>query len=83
MLGLLAACNPMGNAPTPGTSARTMTAPARAGAGPVGSTASGEDPRVNPSTSGPNAINRPYYLGADPNFPRDTGLGGKPSGTGP
>ena len=83
MLGLLAACNPMGNSPTPGTSASTMTAPARAGAPPAGTTSSGGNPVVNQATSGPAAIDRPYYLGADPNFAGNTGLGGKPSGTGP
>ncbi len=80
-LGLLAACNPMENSGSPGTSAATMTAPPRAGAQPAGTTASGESPVTNQTIGGPNAINRPYYLGADPNFPR--GQGGSGSRGGP
>ncbi len=84
MMGLLAACNPMGNPPSAGTRASTMTAPARAGAPPAGTTASGENAQVNQTTGAPGGINRPYNLGADPNFPGGgSGLGGKPSGTGP
>jgi hypothetical protein len=76
-LGLLAACNPMENSGSIGTSSATMTAPVRAGAQPAGTTASGENAQTNQTVGGPNAINRPYYLGADPNFPRGISSGSR------
>lgn len=47
------------------------------GSAPVGTSASGA-PAVTPEAVGPAGVNRGYYQGADPNFPRgSSGTGGR------
>lgn len=50
---------------------------------PIGSTAT-SPPWLSPQGYGPAGINRDYYIGADPNFPRGTtgGRGGAGGGGG-
>jgi hypothetical protein len=69
-------------------SSSTMGPPTRGGAAdPMPTTATGQNAVTNPSMSGSPGINRPYMLGSDPNLPAssgdNTGVQGKPSGTGP
>jgi hypothetical protein len=84
-LALTGGCDMHGNPST-----RSSMGPDTRGnaAAPMGSAATGQSGVTNPTMGGAGTAagggNRGYYLGSDPNFPRnDTGVSGKPSGTGP
>lgn len=69
--------------------ARTsMAPPTRGGAGEaLPLTPSGQSAVTNPSMTPAQGMNRPYATGSDPNMPANTGnnsgVSGKPSGSGP
>ena len=67
-LSLVAGCNVQPGTQA-GTAASTQTAPARAGAGPVGTTASGQSAATPFTTGGPNQIDRGYNLGGSGSAP--------------
>jgi hypothetical protein len=85
-LALTAGCDMHGN---PSTQSGVGPATRGNAAAPMGSTATGQSAVTNQTMGAPGMMpagggNRPYNLGADPNFPGGgPSVSGKPSGTGP